>query len=102
MTENNPSIIPLAADSFTDGNLVELQRLVNDLLKSGIKDIQFDMKEILLLQSLALGRIIMIYKQVLAEGGTFRLFNLHEELYHHLLMCKFDNLMKVEKIADKV
>lgn len=93
---NKTFIVEVENDYISLNKHGELNRLVAEEIKKGIKNFSFDLKKLESINSSGLGILIACHKKIKDSGCSLKLSNVNDKVINILKLTKLNNVFEFE------
>lgn len=76
----------------------EIKRRFMEIDLSSIKDVVFDFSGVTFIGSAGIGKLLLFYKNVAANGGQISINNMSQDIYTMFKVVKLDKIFKISPV----
>lgn len=81
--------------SIDERGAEEMKRRFLELDLSAIKEVVFDFRGVTFIGSAGIGKLLLLYKNVAAQGGKVRIDNMSKDIYTMFKVVKLDKIFSI-------
>ncbi|MFZ5585558.1 MAG: STAS domain-containing protein [Thermodesulfobacteriota bacterium] len=81
--------------SIDERGAEELKRRFLELDVSSLKEVVFDFSGVTFIGSAGIGKLLLFYKNVAAQGGRIRIENMSKDIYTMFKVVKLDKIFNI-------
>ena len=81
--------------SIDERGAEEMKRRFLELDLSAIKEVIFDFRGVTFIGSAGIGKLLLLYKNVAAQGGKVRIDNMSKDIYTMFKVVKLDKIFSI-------
>lgn len=95
VTQNEDQVRIEIAGSIDERGAEEMKRRFLELDISAIKEVLFDFSGVTFVGSAGIGKLLLFYKNVAANGGTIKIENMSNDIYTMFKVVKLDKIFNI-------
>ncbi len=99
VTQNEDLVRIEIAGSIDERGAEEMKRRFLELDVSSIKEVVFDFTGVTFVGSAGIGKLLLFYKSLAANGGGIKIENMSNDIYTMFKVVKLDKIFNISAIS---